>query len=85
MAADAPPALTLACYDPPAFIATAKARYGEVPAEVGVAANGWLSILFLDPQDNSWTLALQQPGGKMCFVAGGDSWSAISAAPGAPA
>lgn len=82
--ADAP-ALTLNCFDPPAFIATAKQRYGEVPTETGVSANGWLAILFVDPQDRSWTLALQQPGGKMCFVAGGESWTPIGAPPGDPA
>lgn len=83
--ADAPPALSLHCYDPPAFIATAKQRYGEVPAEAGVAANGWLAILFVDPADKSWTLALQVPGGQMCFVAGGEDWGPIGPPPGDPA
>lgn len=77
--------IAAACFDPPALVQALQEQHGEVPTDVGVTANGWLSILFVDPVDGSWTLALQQPGGPMCLVAAGKDWESIAPLPGDPA
>jgi len=49
-------------------------RYGEVPAGVGLAANGSLLELLTSPGGATWTLLLTQANGISCMAASGQGW-----------
>lgn len=60
--------------------------YQEVPAGVGLAANGGLIQLYTS-EKGTFTIILTRPNGMACLMAVGDHWSAVKEpkAVGAPA
>lgn len=62
------------CRNPMALsVLTARAyeQFGEVPFEIYIANNMYVQI-FLDPDDQSWTLATVTPDGTACPRASGE-------------
>lgn len=51
--------------------------YQEVPAALGLAANGSLVELIRHPEGKTWTIIITQPNGVSCVMATGESWQRI--------
>jgi len=54
--------------------------YKEVPAAIGLAANGSVVEHLLAP-DGSWTIIMTMPGRLTCIVATGDRWETRTVRP----
>lgn len=59
------------CGEPDAVLKGMKDKYGEVPAFVGMTANGLPATLLVSPS-GSWTM-LMEVQGKLCFLGAGQA------------
>ncbi len=64
----------LVCIPAQIFESLAEERYGEGLAFTGASSAGGAFRLYIDPDDGSWTLALQPGGGAdvLCAIASGE-------------
>jgi hypothetical protein len=71
------------CDTPEKAIAALKAQFGEVPAAIALDAQDRLISLYVDPDDQSWTVLMTVPGPNAisCVLTGGESWEAIALPP----
>ena len=66
-------AFTLRCIDRDALLDSLAAANGEASAHAGVASNGALLEVTVNP-DGGWTAFFTFPDGLACPIAGGEGW-----------
>ena len=66
-------AFTLQCMPREIILDSLAAAHGEVPAHAGVASNGALLEVTVNP-DGGWTAFFTFPDGLACPVADGEGW-----------
>lgn len=76
------------CAPRDAIVTALTQQYGETRRGIGMAGNSQVMELFASAESGSWTITVTLPDGRMCLVATGQSFEALSEAlpaPGDPA
>jgi hypothetical protein len=53
-------------------------RYGETPRAVGLAGAAAVMELFASDVTGTWSITMSLPDGRMCLMASGDGYEAVS-------
>ena len=64
--------------------ATAKDKYGELPAYLATSSQGGVLVITINPTTNAWTLWLMPSADMACAVGAGTNWETAPPAVVAP-
>lgn len=53
-------------------------RYGETRQSIGLGANNQVVEVFASLETGTWTITVTNPQGRMCLVASGQAYEAVS-------
>lgn len=48
--------------------------YGEVLAFSAVTSNGFLQLIYVNPETRTWSMVMTYPNGVSCLIKSGDGW-----------
>lgn len=56
-------------------------KYKENQASIGVTHNGGLIEVWVNQEDDTWSIIVTTPQGMACLVAAGNGWQSLAAPP----
>lgn len=78
LAAGQTSAQTRACGERAHVIDRLASTYGETRQSIGLGANNHVVEVFASLETGTWTITVTSPQGRMCLVASGQAYEAVS-------